>query len=151
MDLDDLKGQAQGGVNEIANRRVHGTPGEVPLGRLPHEGLPALLGPRFETRVKVKRYARRDCLVGAAGNCYAMPAAWRQKMRRVKETEACHLNILNGLGEVVAQDPKRRGRHKRVMVAAHAAGLWVWAHPASNRLVSRWVPQVEGRPLRGYA
>lgn len=162
-DLDDLNGQAIRWVNEIANPRVHGTTGEVPFGRLPHEGLQPLPRQRFDTSIKVERYASRDCLVSYDGNFYSVPAAWAQKMLLVKETEDRQLIILNGLGEVVAQHTKLPGRHKRVIVAAHYAGLPVLARsaPAPQAIqtltdtpalvLGGVVPQVEARPLSVYA
>ena len=84
-------------------------------------------------------------------------------MLLVKETEDRQLIILNGLGEVVAQHHKLPGRHKRVIVAAHYAGLPVLARPVSvpqaiqlvtgapELVLSGAVPQVEARPLSVYA
>ncbi len=162
-DLDDLNGQAQQWVNEIANPRVHGTTGEVPFARLALERLQPLPHHRFDTSIKVERYASRDCLVSYDGNFYSVPAAWAQKMLLVKETEDQQLIILNGLGEVVAQHRKWPGRNKRIVVAAHYAGLSVLARPAavaqaiqtstppSVTVLSGTLPQVEARPLSVYA
>jgi hypothetical protein len=84
-------------------------------------------------------------------------------MLLVKETEDRQLIILNALGEVVAQHHKLPGRHKRVIVAAHYAGLPVLVRPAqapqaiqsvidSPTLVpGGTMPQVEARPLSVYA
>jgi len=162
-DLTDLNRQGQDWMNTVANRRVHGTTGEIPFERLRHEALQALPGQRFDTSIKTERCASRDCLVSYDGNFYSVPAAWAQKMLLVKETEDRQLIILNGLGEVVAQHSKRPGRHQRVIVAAHYAGLPVLAHqtaPAqAHQVVSdvtlqldlgRIAPTVEIRPLSVY-
>lgn len=131
--------------------------------RLPHEGLQPLPRQRFDTSIKVERYASRDCLVSYDGNFYSVPAAWAQKMLLVKETEDRQLIILNGLGAVVAQHNKLPGRHKRAIVAAHYAGLPVLARsaPAPQAIqavtdtpalmLGGAVPQVEARPLSVYA
>lgn len=160
-DLDDLNRQAQQWVNEIANPRVHGTTGEIPFERLAHEGLQALPRQRFDTSIKVERFASRDCLVSYDGNLYSVPADWAQKMLLVKETEDGQLLILNGLGEVVAQHRKWPGRHKRIVVAAHYAGLPVLARsapahqafqsPSPAATLHGVLPHVEARPLSVYA
>ncbi len=161
--LDDLKGQAQPWLNEIANPRVQGTTGEVPFARLALEGLQPLPGHRFDTSIKVERYASRDCLVSYDGNFYSVPAAWAQKRRRGKETEDQQLIIRNGRGEVVAPPRNGPGRNQRIGVAAHDAGLPVLARPAavvqalqtstrpSVTGLSGTPPQVQARPLRVYA
>ena len=165
VDLDDLNRQALRWVNDTANPRVHGTTGEVPFDRLPHEGLQALPAQRFDTSIKVERFASRDCLVSYDGNAYSVPAAWAQKMLLVKETEDHQLIILNGLGEVVAQHHKLSGRYKRVIVAEHYAGLPVLARKSQQVqaiqqptdtlkaviLPALAAPQVEARPLSVYA
>ena len=164
VDLDDLNRQALGWMNDTANPRVHGTTGEVPFERLPQEGLQPLPAQRFDTSIKVERLASRDCLVSYDGNFYSVPAAWAQKMLLVKETEERQLIILNGLGEVVAQHRKLPGRHKRVIVAAHYAGLPVLARQSPQAQAIQQpaetlhrtepdlaAPQVETRPLSVYA
>lgn len=161
-DLDDLNRQAQCWMNEIANVRVHGTTGEVPFERLPHEHLQVLPRQRFDTSIKVERYASRDCLVSYDGNFYSVPAAWANKMLLVKETEDRQLIIVNGLGEVVAQHHKLPGRYKRAIVTAHYAGLPTLATKAAPALAHQAptpdnmgrlllpVVQVEIRPLYIY-
>jgi hypothetical protein len=160
-DLDDLNAQALRWLSEIANPRVHGTTGEVPFERLAKEDLQPLPRQRFDTSIKAERYASRDCLVSYDGNFYSVPAAWANKMLLVKETEDRQLIILNALGEVVAHHRKLPGRYKRVIVAAHYAGLPVLATkamsaqaiqrlPADGAFPALPAPQVEVRPLSIY-
>jgi transposase len=161
-DLDDLNRQALNWVNEIANPRLHGTTGEIPFARLPYEHLQALPATRFDTSIKVERCAARDCLVSYDGNVYSVPAAWAGKMLLVKEMEDHQLIIINGLGEVIARHPKAPGRHKRIIIREHYAGLprlepkrqsaqAIQLPTASGLELDRSVPQVERRPLSVYA
>ncbi len=161
-DLDDLNRQALAWVNEIANPRVHGTTGEVPFERLPHENLQVLPALRFDTSIKVERCAARDCLVSYDGNAYSVPAAWAGKMLLVKETEDRQIVIVNGLGDIVARHRKAPGRYKRIIVSEHYAGLPVLSRkgqsaqaiqsPPSERFeLNLPAPQVESRPLSVYA
>jgi hypothetical protein len=84
-------------------------------------------------------------------------------MLLVKETEDRQLIIVNGLGEVVAQQRKLPGRHKRAIIAEHYAGLPVFArHSSPGQAIQvpadPWpqmgptlaAPQVETRPLSVY-
>jgi len=161
-DLDDLNRQALNWMNEIANPRVHGTTGEVPFARLPYENLQALPATRFDTSIKVERCAARDCLVSYDGNLYSVPAAWAGKMLLVKETEDRQIVIVNGLGDVVARHPKAPGRHKRIIVREHYAGLprlerrgqspqAIQLGAAPGFELDLPAPQVESRPLSVYA
>lgn len=161
-DLHDLNRQALNWMNEIANPRVHGTTGEVPFARLPYENLQALPATRFDTSIKVERCAARDCLVSYDGNLYSVPAAWAGKMLLVKETEDRQIVIVNGLGDVVARHPKAPGRHKRIIVREHYAGLprlerrgqspqAIQLGAAPGFELDLPAPQVESRPLSVYA
>lgn len=161
-DVADLNVQAHTWLNTIANPRVHGTTGAIPFERLGQEHLQVLPAQRFDTSLKVERYASRDCLVSYDGNFYSVPARWANTMLLVKETESREVLILNGLGELVAQHPKQPGRHKRVMVPAHYGGLPVRANqPAPGQAIQTAratlgdplalpAPQVETRSLSIY-
>ena len=161
-DLADLNAQALEWMNGIANPRVHGTTGAIPFERLAQEALQGLPLQRFDISIKSERYASRDCLVSYDGNFYSVPAAWANQMVLVKETEARQLLMLNAFGEVVAEHRKLPGRHQRVIVAEHYAGLPVLARRAGSAQALQTpaatdhdrlllpAPQVEVRPLSIY-
>ena len=161
-DLADLNAQALEWMNDIATPRVHGTTGAIPFERLAQEALQGLPLQRFDISIKSERYASRDCLVSYDGNFYSVPAAWANQMVLVKETEARQLLMLNAFGEVVAKHRKLPGRHQRVIVAEHYAGLPVLARRAGSAQALQTpaatdhdrlllpAPQVEVRPLSIY-
>ena len=123
-DLGDLNRQARAWTETVANRRVHGTTGEVPAERLPHEGLKPLAGkPDYDTALVGYRRSSRDCLVSYAGNYYSVPAAHAGQQLLVRETEDEELVVLSAQGAEVARHGLAAGANQRVVVPAHYAAL----------------------------
>jgi hypothetical protein len=152
----DLNQQALNWLNTIANPRVHATTGEVPFNRLPHEGLQALPGVRYDTSIVAMRRVSKDCLVSYNGNYYSVPAAYAWHTLMVKETESGEVLIVNGLGELVAHHRLLAGRRQRSIDPLHYDSLKpiLSDEPTPARLplvIVCAAPQVEVRPLSVYA
>jgi transposase len=124
VDLDDLNRQAMGWLETVANRRIHGTTGEVPFDRLPDEGLtPIYDKPDYDTSYVVYRRCSRDCMVSYQGNRYSLPAAYAGQTVMVKATQEGELLVLNREGEIVACHDMVIGSNQRVVVSEHFAGI----------------------------
>jgi transposase len=132
-DLADLNGQALAWLNRVANVRIHGTTGVVPLQRLPDEGLmPIHDKPDYDTSLVTHRRCSRDCLISFEGNFYSVPANYATQQVLVRVSEAGQLSVLNQQGEVIACHRLTVGSNQRVVVAEHYKDL----HP-DNRGRSR--------------
>jgi transposase len=123
-DLVDLNAQARTWCETVANVRVHGTTGVVPVSRLADEGLSPLAGkPDYDTSLLTARRSSRDCLVSYAGNFYSVPAAVAQQHLWLKATEQGEVIILTAEGVEVARHLLAPGVHERVINPAHYVGL----------------------------
>jgi len=162
-DLADLNLQALGWLDTEANVRVHGATGEMPLVRLPSEGLQPLLGkPDYDTTLVTYRRSSKDCLISYQGNYYSIPAPYAQQRLLVKETEQGELFVFDAEGEQIARHRLAVGRHQRVIIAAHyrsiamgdsrtrRAGAMQMQSPAPALAETFRVPEVERRPLSVY-
>jgi len=156
-DLNDLNGQSRVWLDTVANPRVHGTTGERPFDRLPHEHLQSLPDRPFDTSIISYRRAGRDCLVRYQNNSYSVPAAWAGQTLLVKETEDQRIVVCDAAGKVVAEHRLLRGHHQWSVNPAHYAGLPAAisrpprVHLAFQDSTSLAAPQVEQRPLSVYA
>ena len=161
-DLDDLNTQALTWLNTIANRRVHGTTGEVPFTRLRLEGLhPATKALTYDTSVMTTRRSSKDCFISYSGNLYSVPAAYACKTLQVNITEAGELVICSEVGHELARHRLLLGRRERSVQAEHYQGL-LSALPRQERASALqellpttpspfWdAPVVEVRPLSAY-
>jgi transposase len=162
MDLADLNRQAREWLDGTANRRVHGTTGEVPLDRLLLEGLRSLDGqPDYDTSLITFRRATKDCFVSYDGNYYSVPAAYARKTLQVQESEDGQLIVVDAQDEAIARHRLVAGHHQRIAVAAHYAPLRDGSRATPRPGVSPWpapqilterpaAPEVETRPLAWY-
>jgi transposase len=160
--LADLNRQVWLWLDTVANVRTHGTTGELPLARLPLEGLRPILGrPDYDTSILTYRRSSRDCLVSYQGNDYSVPATYARQQLLVKETEAGELLILNPQGAEVARHPLLTGCGQRIVVPSHYQGLPTSSSPRCRPLAVQlltpddWsnlapAPEVEARPLHWY-
>lgn len=161
-DLTDLNRQVCHWVDTVANLRIHGTTCEVPFARLPQENLQPLAGkPDYDTSRISYRRSSKDCLVSYAGNFYSVPFRHARQRLMVKETETGEVLILTLDGREVARHRLVAGRHQRVVVADHYAGLPLVTRQRQpvggvQRLrtvevpLAAGAPQVEQRPLAFY-
>jgi len=163
-DLDDLNRQVLSWLAEVANVRIHGTTGMQPVGRWSQEALPPLPGQRFDTSLITHRRASRDCTLSYRGNIYSVPAAHAGQMLLLKETEDRRLLIYTAEQILVAEHRIPNGRHLRLLLDEHYAGLPKAAtRPATIAATGArqvqptllelavFVPVVEVRPLSIYA
>jgi hypothetical protein len=156
-EVEDLNAQAQGWLDTVANPRVHGTTGERPFDRLPHEQLQPLPDRPFDTSIISYRRAGRDCLVRYQNNSYSVPAAWAGQTLVVKETEDRRILVFSAAGELVAEHRLLPGHHQWSVNPAHYAGLPAAVsrpprvHLAFQDGTDLTTPQVEQRPLSVYA
>jgi transposase len=162
IDLADLNRQAWDWLDGTANRRIHGTTGEVPVDRLPLERLQPLDGkPDYDTSLTAFRRATKDCFISYDGNYYSVPADYARQTLQVKETEEGQLMVLNVGGEEVARHLLANGHNLWVAVSTHYAHLRCGARPARGRgavqlpVAQMWAdlppaPKVEARSLTWY-
>jgi transposase len=160
--LADLNQQVWLWLDTVANVRMHGTTGEMPLARLPLEGLRPILGrPDYDTSILAYRRSSRDCLVSYQGNDYSVPAAYARQPLLVKETPAGELLLLNPAGEEIARHRLAAGHGQRSVIPTHYQGLptssWPRRRPLALQLLppDDWsslppAPEVEVRTLAWY-
>lgn len=109
---------------EVADVRVHGTTGELPLVRFADE-VAALrpLGGRapFGQLRDLVRKVRPDCAIDLDTNSYSVP--WRLVGETVQVVVLAGRVIVRHAGEVVADHPVCDGRRQRIVDRAHLTGL----------------------------
>jgi hypothetical protein len=161
-DLTDLNQQCRHWLDTVANVRVHATTQAVPVERLPEEGLQPLAGkPAYDTSLISYRRSTKDCLVSYKGNYYSVPARFAQQTLMLKENELDELLIATPEGVEVARHHVAAGRHQRLVLAGHYAGLnhatqrpvkpGALQLPAADAFAFAWqAPQVEVRALQQY-
>jgi len=120
-------------MREIADRRVHGTTGEVPLLRFERDEAAALTAldgrPSFRQVRELVRRVQADCTIAVDGNSYSVP--WRLIGESVRVVVADgRVRIHHGDAEV-AVHPETTGRRQRVIDPAHFHGVAGLARPAS--------------------
>lgn len=109
---------------EIADVRVHGTTGELPLVRFADEaGALRPLGGRapFGQLRDLVRKVRPDCAIDLDTNSYSVP--WRLVGETVQVVVLAGRVIVRHAGEVVADHPVCDGRRQRIVDPAHLTGL----------------------------
>lgn len=110
---------------EVANVRIHGTTGEVPLVRFERDEAHRLkpLGgrPSFGSLRELTRFVGNDCAVVVDTNSYSVP--WRLIGERVAVTVAAGaVRIRHGVHEVAVHQ-QAQGRRQRVVERAHLDGV----------------------------
>lgn len=134
---------------EIADVRVHGTTGELPIVRFADEaGALRPLGGRapFGQLRDLVRKVRSDCAIDLDTNNYSVP--WRLVGETVQVVVLAGRVIIRHAGDVVADHPQCGGRRQRIIDQAHLAGL-VGASPA-RATMPPVAPPALLRPLAEY-
>jgi transposase len=109
---------------EEANRRVHGTTREVPVERLPREGLTPLNGqPHYDTSYVSYRQVARDCLVSYRGNRYSVPHAHAGKSVLVREPLGSGSIRIFHQQDLIAEHTLSRGKGEMIVERAHYGNL----------------------------
>ena len=140
---------------EIANVRIHGTTGEVPMVRFErdeaHRLKPLGQRPSFGALRELTRVVGNDCAVEIDTNSYSVP--WRLIGERVAVTVAAgEIRIRHGVREVAVHE-QVQGRRQRVVDRAHFEG--VAGHDGPVRRFEIETPSIAApsallRPLAEY-
>lgn len=117
--LDDLNAQFTQWLDQIANRRLHGTTGRVVTEHFAEEqptlkGLPA--GP-FNAVLRLERRISHEGMISVGGNLYSVPDGTRRRPVEVQVT-AAEIHILED-GRLVAAHPVLEGRGRRRIAEGH--------------------------------
>jgi transposase len=117
--LDDLNAQFGQWLDQVANRRLHGTTGRIVAEHFAEErpslkGLPA--GP-YNAVLRLERRITREGMVSVGGNLYSVPDGTRKRPVEVQVT-ATAVQILEA-GRLIAAHPVLEGRGKRRIAEGH--------------------------------
>lgn len=162
--LVELNAQALQWLAEV-NARPHGTTGEIPLARWPHEQLTPLSNhPAYDTSYAADRRVHKDCTFAYAGNRYSTPHRWAGKKVLVRQpVDGDSISVYSGT-ERIAQHRLNTGSKQMIVSAEHYAGLYPKAAPAQIACsqpspslppgpglgLHYVVPEVQVRPLLDY-
>jgi transposase len=120
-----LEAHLDGWVRDIADQRVHGTTGKMPLERFRRAEAGALRSiagiPAFEAARELVRKVQADCAVEVDSNAYSVP--WRLIGESVCVVVAGGVLRVSHAGREVAVHPCRTGRFERVVDPTHFVGV----------------------------
>ncbi|HUB14105.1 MAG TPA: IS21 family transposase [Acetobacteraceae bacterium] len=112
-------------TREIADKRVHGTTGEMPIVRFLRAEAAVLRPiagvPPFEAARELVRKVGADCAIEVDGNAYSVP--WRLIGESVRVVIAGTMVRVSHGGCEVAMHERRTGRFERVTDPAHFEGV----------------------------
>jgi len=112
-------------TREIADRRVHGTTGEMPIERFVREEAKALKRvdgiPSFQALRELTRTVQADCAIEVDGNAYSVP--WRLIGERVRVAVTGEMLRISHAGREVAVHARQVGRRQRLVDPAHFDGV----------------------------
>jgi len=153
-EVEDLNGSCRDWLNKVANIRIHGTTGRIPLEMLPEEGLLSLQGkPTYPLHPVIQRTVSRDCLVSYQGCRYSVPNEWAGKgvwVRKVGEDRIA----ISAEGRIIAEHLLEPTLKRTILKEEHYASLRGRPRLRENKWIPSMVPfnlEVEQRPLREYA
>jgi transposase len=117
--LDDLNAQFTQWLDQVANRRLHGTTGRIVIEHF-NEELPALkplpAGP-FNAVLRLERRISHEGMISVGGNLYSVPDGTRRRPVEVQVT-ASEVHIIED-GRLVAAHPVLEGRGRRRIAEGH--------------------------------
>jgi transposase len=149
--LEEINAAARTWLAEVANVRIHGTTGEVPLVRFEKEALThiAHLAP-FDTAEHTYRRATLDCIISYRGSRYSVPHMAAKRTVLVKEEAGGMIHIFLD-GESITSH-RRAKKGQTVIVPDHYKGIAVAMPVQPRKLTIHGIcaPQVEVRDLRVY-
>lgn len=142
-------------MREVADLRVHGTTGEVPLVRFEREERQALRPlegkPPFRQMRELTRCVQNDGCIDVDANHYSVP--WRLIGAQVSVMVSGGEVRISHAGTEVARHGQRRGRHERAVDRAHLRGIVMGDRggPRLAEAAEAVVPEAELlRPLAVY-
>ena len=117
--LDDLNAQFAQWLDQVANRRLHGTTGRVVIEHFAEERpslgpLPA--GP-FNAVLRLERRISHEGMISVGGNLYSVPDGTRRRPVEVQVT-ASEVRIIED-GRLIATHPVLDGRGRRRIAEGH--------------------------------
>ena len=149
-----LEGHLDWWMREIADQRVHGTTGEMPLVRFRRDEATALAPldgrPPFGQLRELVRRVQADCAIAVDGNSYSVP--WRLIGESVQVTVCGGQVRVSHAGEEVAVHAETAGRRQRIVDPTHFHGVAGAARPVSVVVppVTAPPPPALLRPLAEY-
>src|SRR3954464_6926431 len=117
--LDDLNAQFAQWLDQVANRRLHGTTGRIVIEHFAEErpSLKSLPAGPFNTVLGLERRISREGMVSVGGNLYSVPDGTRRRPVEVQLT-AAEVRILED-GALIAAHPVLEGRGRRRIAEGH--------------------------------
>jgi transposase len=148
--VNDLNDRCREWLDQVANRRVHGTTGRIPFEMLTEEELQPLSnkGPD-PVYPAVLRTVTRDCLVSYRGSQYTVPSEWANKQVWVRPVSNERIVVSAG-GKVISEQALEPVLKRTVINDAHYAPLRGRSRPKLVRhepLIRPPSLEVERRPL----
>lgn len=151
--VDDLNGRCRVWLDKVANVRVHGTTGRVPLEMLKEEGLQPVAGrPPYPIHPAVLRPVSRDCLVSYGGCRYSIPEQWAGKTVWVRPVSGDRI-VVSAQGQMISEQPLEPALKRTVITDSHYASLRGRPRLQPVRVIPRIEPpslEVARRPLSEY-
>ena len=142
-------------TREIADERVHGTTGEVPIERFRRAEAAALRPiagvPPFEAARELVRRVQADCAIEVDGNAYSVP--WRLIGESVRVVVVGNLLRVSHAGREIAVHERRLGRRQRVVDPAHFAGVVGFRSKVASAVAAEGIAAPDAallRPLLEY-
>jgi len=146
-----LEAHLEGWVRDIADQRVHGTTGEVPIERFRRAEAGALRPitgvPPFAMARELVRKVQADCVIEIDSNAYSVP--WRLIGERVRVVIAGDILRIHHAEREVAVHRRRLGRFERVVDPVHFDGV-VGFTPKKHELLETIDTSELLRPLAEY-
>src|SRR6516165_3910632 len=135
-------------AREIADKRVHGTTGEVPVERFHRAEAGALRPiagtPPFAAARDLVRKVQADCAIEVDGNAYSVP--WRLIGERVRVTVSGSMLRVNHAGHEVAVHRRCTGRFERIVDPLHFEGVVGFRTKATGRATNAAAATEPGPP-----
>lgn len=121
--VEDLNARCRSWLDEVANRRTHGTTGRIPFEALKEEALTPIGGRQpYPVHPAVERVVSHDCLVSYSGCRYSVPAEWAGKPVWVRQVSGERLVVSAG-GVVITERPIEPVFRRTIIDPAHYASL----------------------------
>jgi transposase len=151
--VDDLNRRCRQWLDEVANRRVHGTTGRLPYEMHKEEELqPLPTTPAYPAYPAALRKVSRDCLVSYGGCQYSLPDGWAGKEVWVRPVSGDRIVVSAG-GKVINEQALEPVLKRTVLNDAHYGSLRGRPRPKEVKVMPRIEPEsleVEKRSLSEY-